>query len=168
VIGVNDHGHTWESRLDHWCTLHPEKLNDRRFRWAEKRKEMLASLGRSRHWDPVVVWSCKNKKGVDRHYTGVTTGTTSLYAVTVALRMLNCPGVVLVGVPMEDGENRFRPGRTWKPGRQVRAWEMRELRGPDSPVRSMSGATRRWFGEPDAAWLRKMSVDIREGTRVAS
>jgi hypothetical protein len=125
VFAVNDMGVDL-ARLDHWVTLHPEKLGA----WQDAR----AAWGGS---DAYVVWE----------YNGDDWGGSSgLFAVRIAMD-LGFKRVILCGVPMDD-----RPhvsGKAWPNVGEFRpAWEeRRELLAP--VVRSMSGWTREQFGLPE-------------------
>lgn len=143
VLATNDAGAAWAGRLDHWVTLHPEKLPA----WEQQRAERGYPNG-------YVRWSHKADARSDRHTSDVR-GSSGLFAVKVA-REIGCDRIVLCGVPMEaEGAHFFDEGR-WKPAAEYRnRWAAR-----DEPlklrkcVRSMSGWTRRTYGAPDAGWLK--------------
>lgn len=146
-------GQAWERRIDHLCTLHAEKVA----LWRRKRRELVISLGRSPEWDVYETWSCGRRTAVDRHYSGITGGSSGLYAVSVALH-LGFERVVLAGVPMTNERNAFRDEAQWKAFRRYTdAWVDRSRNALPllaGRVRSMSGWTREILGPPELDWIR--------------
>ena len=140
VIATNDAGARWSGRLDHWCTLHREKLP----RW-EKERRLRGYPG------GYVRWGHAADKRVDR----VTTdwrGSSGLFAVKVAIE-LGYSRIVLAGVPMAADGAHFFSDEAWTAARgYLSAWNVRakEMAGR---VRSMSGWTARLLGEVDERWL---------------
>lgn len=129
--------------LDHFCTLHAEKLPQ----WKRQR---LAN-GLPFHFE---TWSCANRTPVDHHWDQWTGGSSGLYALAVALFAVGCERAVLCGIPMNADPNAFREEARWHAhARYVRGWkrDMEQLQGR---VRSMSGTTMEWFGSPDESFLR--------------
>lgn len=157
VIAVNDVGIHYPGRIDHWATLHAEKLDG----WQRDR----IHRGHGRTW---TTWSRpkSTRRGVDRIVTGWTRGASGMLAVGVALDELGCDRVVLAGIPM-DAQPHFREstvhvaGRPWHAGgSHWNAWkkdEMAERLG--GRVRSMSGKTRELLGAPDIEWLGLVPVE---------
>lgn len=160
VLAVNDvackrderTGRCWPRRIDHFCTLHAEKVAG----WKRQRRELVASLGRSPDWDFYETWSCGKRAPVDRHFTGMTGGSSGLYAVSVALH-LGCERVVLAGVPVDARRNAFRNETEWKAYRRYTdGWVGRDrvpLPQLAERVRSMSGWTRSLLGAPTPGWI---------------
>lgn len=139
VIAVNDIGAVYPHRIDHWATLHGEKLPD----WSAKR------VVRGYNTD-YTTWTRPEKPGqTDRVLSGWSSGSSGFLAVGVALEV-GATEVVLAGVPM-DGSPHFFDREGWKGFLAHRAaWERKadDLRGR---VFSMSGWTRRLLGSPP--WL---------------
>ncbi len=151
TIGVNDGGWLYPARLDHWCTLHWEKMGG----WLERR----ARPGE------FVTW-CRDSRKLDRYkprpdrilpHWG--TGTSGLYGVAVA-EELAADRVILAGVPMEsrphaDGAGTW-DGAAW-PDTEVMVhrdgWTYWHERGRLANVKSMSGWTRDLLGDPPTYWL---------------
>ena len=124
VIAVNETGVFYTGHIDHWVTLHGEKLDW----WREHR-----TVG-NQDYVPWVVPSCDGSSGAA--------------AVLVARDELQCERIVLCGVPM-DNSRHIRRG-PWSAYDNHRAWwERSDL----TAVRSMSGWTRELLGAPTRAWL---------------
>ena len=160
VFAVNDaacrrdvNGRCWTRKIDHFCTLHAEKVA----RWKQERRKLVLSLGRSTEWDYFETWSCTKRTPVDHHFSGNTKGSSGLYAVSVAFH-LGHPRVVLCGVPMDNRRNAFRDETEWKAYRRYTdAWVDRARNArPEfvDRIRSMSGWTREKFGAPTPEWIR--------------
>jgi hypothetical protein len=157
VIAVNDVGIHWTRRLDHWVSLHPEKLVKRdsahvkKWPWVRQRDY----LG---HPNGYQTWTRNTKKAnVDHSVPAWSGGSSGLLAVNVA-RALDCDRVVLVGTPM-DKRPHFREsivhvkGRKWSPATaHWKKWLAHEA-DMQGWVRSMSGRTRDLLGEPTPEWL---------------
>lgn len=151
VLATNETGAAWPYDLDHWVSLHPEKMPA----WREARaKNGYAPAG--------VHWAHCADARVDQHHTGrvrMHGGSSGLLATAVALEELGCY-VVLCGVPMDDGPNAFS-GKPWTAhGRYCLTWG-KVVADPTScrvpfreRVRSMSGWTRDLLGMPNLTWLR--------------
>ena len=156
VIAVNDVGVHWTRRLDHWVSLHPEKLV-RRDPGHPKKWPWVRQRAHHGHPNGYETWTRNTKRiAVDHRIPAWPGGSSGLLAVNVAAA-LHCDRVVLVGVPM-DKQPHFREsgvhvrGRNWNPNAHWKKWLAHEgdLRGW---VRSMSGRTRDLLGEPTPTWL---------------
>lgn len=155
IIAVNDIGCHWPRRIDHWCTLHPEKLPG----WMEARKK--AGLP-----DGYTTWTRENRTRRTRSGDILTThmkvsaqsklqgGASGMLAVAIALDELGSSKVVLCGVPMnrtphfKESKNH-KPGQIW-PGAQshFRAWTKDPVKGRlMGRVCSMSGETKKLLGD---------------------
>jgi len=145
VIGVNDVASHWPRDLDHWCTLHPEKLPA----WKQVRKQYGFP-------GDYLVWG-RREQLVDRMIRPWGGGSSGLLAVTVAYA-LGCQRVVLCGVPMTDTPHfhesfvHQRKGVWGSSNTHWRVWKMMEHR-MQGWVKSMSGRTKELLGAPTAAWL---------------
>ena len=145
LIGVNFTG-LWLPRAWHLVSLHvgtPDAV--RRLRaeadWNKQGKT------------PPVTWSIVAYEGIDRVWrsdAGIA-GTSSLYAVRVALEPLAYERVILAGVPM-DGSGRFfdPPGtpHVWNHVADRGPWEIAARLEFHDRVRSVSGWTAELLGEP--------------------
>jgi hypothetical protein len=160
VIAVNDIGSHWPHRIDHWCTLHPEKLAA----WMGARKK-------NGHSDGYITWTRDNRvrrgKGtpeVPHRQIGsgkgqIQGGASGMLAVAVAYE-LKCTHVVLCGVPM-DRTPHFaestvhQKGRIWNSSQShLRAWQKQDVLSKlKGRCKSMSGETLKLLGAPDRAWL---------------
>lgn len=150
-IGINDVGAV-VPELDHWVTVHPEKLGP----WGDARRA-------NGYPSDYVRWSFSglDKGQVDRVLEGWIHGSSGLYAVHVALHGLEVDGAVLLGVPMDATPNAFRNERGWAHFERYRTeWEAvaAEIR---PAVRSASGWTRDLLGSPTRDWL--VGLDTASG-----
>jgi hypothetical protein len=153
VIAVNDVGCHWPRKIDHWCTLHPEKLPA----WMELRK-------RNKHPDGYVTWTRENRirrtKSGDIATTHRKTpthpfqgGASGLLAVAVAYE-IGARTVALCGVPMTNTPHFkestvHKSGKNW-PGSHshLRAWGKPAVLGKlKGRVCSMAGETKKLLGE---------------------
>lgn len=157
-IAVNDAGAHWEGHLDHWVTLHPEKLvgkyhhtyNRDSLSWERQRAERGYPGGYE-------TWSRRNPGWVDYIIGHWGAGSSGLYAVTVALHL----GLraILCGVPM-DARPHFAgaTGAEDEDGNWAE-WEQHRSKWRDKRhviagrVKSMSGWTRELLGAPTPAWI---------------
>lgn len=151
VLACNDAASEVEP-LDHFCTLHAEKLP----KWRRIRHE----AGRSMHFE---TWSCARRSVIDHHWDDWTDGSSGLYMVGVALVRLGCPGALVCGVPLDRRPNHFSR-RAWKPRAYFRGWGNTD-KHPERfeflsrRLRSMSGWTRERFGAPTPEWIAGMGLD---------
>lgn len=138
VLAVNRAGVVAPADLAHWVSLHPDHLA---VFAAERAARGLPAAGAL--WTP------------DRHPSMPRSGSSSLFAVRLALGPLGYDRVVLAGVPMETEPGR--PGHFYPEAfpaaiayRGIWRAAREELAGR---VRSLSGWTRRTLGRPSPAWL---------------
>lgn len=149
VIAVNDAGSHWPRALDHWTTLHPERMPG----WEELRREHGFDMD-------YVTWG-RRPNLMDRVIKPWGGGSSGMLAVVVA-RALDCTRCVLCGIPMtntahfkESTVHQNKPNwphaeNHWK------VW----TRFKDNMlgwVTSMSGRTRNLLGAPTRAWLEEES-----------
>jgi len=141
VMAVNRAGLV-VSALDHWVSLHPDQLAG----FAAARAAAGLAGG-------FTSWAPDPGPGIDRVTTDVERfGTSSLYAVRIALHKLGYRRVILAGVPLDDAQ----PYADGSPiprhlgGHRI-AWHhaVPEMEGR---VRSLSGWTRSLLGAPSPAW----------------
>jgi len=141
--------------VDHWCTMHPEKMN----RWLEARRK-------NDYHDPVL-WTAAHRK---RHFNlpfkqiPHTGGSSGLLAVNVARFRAKATRIVACGIPMTTDGGHFVRGVPWTASQHYRkAWndQAAELA---KCLRSFSGWTAETFGLPTAEWLSEEGpVDLIEG-----
>lgn len=139
VIAVNDAAVRYRGRIDHFVTLHPEKLPG----WIAARRVLV---GGRREYE---VWSTKPPwRIIPNRYLA---GSSGMTAVAVA-EELGINRIVLCGVPM-DSRPHFVRGEPWRHhAMHATVWRANApmLRGY---TRSMSGWTREVLGAPDREWL---------------
>lgn len=157
VIAANDIGCHWPRRLDHWCSLHPEKLK----KWADLRAQ-------NGHPDGYLTWARRLPRLVDRLVHNFDGGASGMLAVRVA-QALGCTHVVLCGVPMDrsghfEESTEHQPGRAfpaaghWKKWRaqadQLRGWVKSMSMTYDAERKEMvPSPTRALLGEPTLEWF---------------
>lgn len=128
VVATNEAGAHYPHRVDHWATLHPEKLGA----WAAERRAWGGNTD-------FVAWTTA--------FPGWDKGSSGLHAVAVALLGLGCKRVVLCGVPMST-EPHFFDATPWgKADVHWPAW-LERLEEMEGRVFSMGGRTRELLGAP--------------------
>jgi len=142
IIAANDVGAHWSGPLDHWVSLHPEKLNG----WLRARRE-------KGYPDGFTTWSHKKQAGcnVDRA-TDDWKGSSGLFAVKVA-RELGYERIVLCGVPLNAEGAHFFDAKPWKAFQGFRNGWLNHRAEIAPYVRSVSGWTREILGAPDESFL---------------
>lgn len=152
TIAANDIGCVWPEPIDHWVTLHCNRMKG----WEQVRKDNELPGGYTT-WggSPNTV----KKQGMDCYVDGWRTGSSGLLAVGVALDGLGCTKVVLCGVPLTVSPH-FKESVVHTPGEDWRSAEghwngwLRERKRFESRVRSMSGRTRhKLLGPPTMEWF---------------
>lgn len=155
MIALNEAGIYLET-LDHWGTLHPDKLPG----WEKERREQGHAAGYER-------WSVSPSHHTDRTVRTWRGGSSGLHGADIAVNGLGIGPVILCGVPMDNRDNHFR-GNPWGKYRvHLPGWEKRAVRPILAVhVRSMAGFhpttgepawTTSMFGAPDAAWLESFA-----------
>jgi len=145
VIAANDVGCHWPRHLDHWVTLHPEKMPG----WKELREKNGMPGG-------YLTWGSRIRI-MDRRLKPWGGGSSGLLAVALAYQ-LGCAKVVLCGTPMDSRphfrESHIHPeGQKWHSAdNHWRAW-IRNMDRIRARTRSMSGRTRDHLGAPTLHWL---------------
>jgi len=142
ILSVNDIAPWVPYPVDHWCSMHHDKLAE----WAEEHPECKG-----------IRWCARDYEGMIHQVTGTEdrwNGSSGLYAVEVAVKRLHLQKVVLCGVPM-DGTDHVIRGEPW--GRD-QWWPLRDGWCAAYPeikekVRSLSGWTQCLLGEPTEVWL---------------
>jgi hypothetical protein len=162
VVAVNDIGCHFPGRIDHWCSIHPEKFKrcgtgPTYGRWTQRRKA-------ARYNTDYLTWGQPNKaKFVDRTLKQwISHGSSGLYAAAVARDGLGAEKAILCGVGMTNGPHfvgsvEHPHGKAWTsvglhlPRLESEAVQ-KHLAG--DWLRSMSGRTCELLGAPDKAWLQ--------------
>jgi hypothetical protein len=138
------------SRFSKQCialTLHVDKL-----------PAWLADRSANGFIPPLTVWICEKetKKPAALFATHTTTdwgGSVGLFATKVAIQEYYMDKVILCGVPMKRDAGHFVRGRPWDDVLTFeRRWE-KYIPWLKNFVRSMSGRTQEWLGEPTKEWL---------------
>ena len=153
VIAVNNMILHWKGRVHHGVSMHPEEPG----LWRALRPyyqcegSHVHTHGYRKHNKPGIpecdyIWDIPAGKG----------GTSSLLAVFVALG-LGYERVVLCGVPMDNTGHFYDPAskidRTFGSDFIEMEWRKAEKHFAGR-VRSVSGRTRDWLGEPSREWLK--------------
>lgn len=142
IMAVNDIGQYLHEPLRHWVTLHAEFMPG----WRYFREKHLYSAGYS-----LTVHSHKMKTGVDTSW-GIENigGSSGLFGTFIGL-MLGYAQIVLAGVPMDNTRHFFDPpwyGHDLGDRANEIVWREAQQRYFAGRVRSLSGRTRAWLGEP--------------------
>lgn len=154
VVAANDIGCHWERELDHWVTLHPDRMKG----WAHTR----AAKG---YPSPGALWSRHSLNGkfkaqglrAGKNWGG---GSSGMMACAVAVDMMGANRVVLCGVPMTKtphfaASTVHQRAKAWTSADgHFRVWR-REVGRMRGVIRSMSGRTRELLGAPTLAWLNE-------------
>lgn len=148
ALGLKPLIHAGRERLYHWFSLHPEHFI------------LKHQYGISKAWCHTSFrknYEDRTMYNVDYCWPVITSGTSGLFAARVAL-LLGYEKIVLAGVPM-DGTRRFfdHPDSkvdVFATDHVAEEWQnaLKQERFRDS-VRSMSGRTREWLGEPTEEWI---------------
>lgn len=143
IIAINDIGGLLQ-RVDHWVSMHPDKLLTE---WVSQRSRRgFAPAGR--------YWTAEHLSAPSYFRRVVNPGGGSAGLAVEVARALGAERIVLAGCPLESAPHFFGD-KPWSP-REVehyrRSWaRQKKTWGPF--VRSMSGWTRDLYGAPDAEWL---------------
>lgn len=146
TVAVNRAGETYAGRLDHWVTLHPDRLPQ----WRRARADLTNQTP--------ISWTAARRDGdaqADRVVEDIdTTGSSGLFAVRLSLAYLGASRVILAGMPIDDSPHFYEGhlvGPSYIPYRP--AWAAAARDEFQGRVRSFSGWTRRFLGKPNVAWL---------------
>lgn len=158
VIVANDIGAHWSRPIDHWVSLHPEKIA----RWQELRRELQHDVGPAPHtWGRQFRMYNQAPRVTDEALVPWAGGSSGMFAVQVA-HTIGCRRAILCGIPMtmtpHFTESRERFHAQWvQANGHWKAWG-RYLPKMTGWVRSMSGRTRELLGAPTREWLTSTTV----------
>lgn len=151
VIACNDAGVDWPRRLDHWVTMHPEKLHVAE---PDGSGDWMARRAANDFHGGYTTWGIRSPHLVDRIIKPWGGGSSGFIMLRIADE-LSCTRAVLCGVPMTYSPHYHsdHQGKPWKHAdHHWRSW-VRHWHRIDGWVRSMSGRTRETLGAPDMDWL---------------
>lgn len=150
VIAVNEIGTVWPGELAAWVSVHGAKMPT----WMKMREAnglRPAQITYSGHSD----W--QDHEVVRRRVANWATvmfpeqkicGTSSLFAVKIALYHLDFERVILCGVPMEADQAHFNQLGEWDGAMPARAGWWQSMKYIKGKATSMSGWTRELLGAP--------------------
>ena len=154
IVAINQAVADYVGYIDAAVSLHPVKLQG----WLDSRSRARAtgafSIGH--------IVSFKDHDGLIKYpvtdvvpylWWGMTkSGSSGLYAVKVAMKLLGANKIILAGVPMDAGPHYYN-GRPWGVPMDFReGWEQAMPYIKDT-VRSYSGWTKELLGEPTQEWI---------------
>lgn len=154
VVACNDAGAAWPLRLDHWATLHPEKLHER---WKDGIGDWIVERRERGHPDGYETWSRREPNLVDHVVDAWSGGSSGHLAVKVS-KHAGAKRSVLCGIPMEEMPH-FHDGRNGEPWPYADAHWKSWTRDAEAIgwtlgwVRSLSGLTKEMLGAPTRKWL---------------
>jgi len=147
-MSVNDPAMHYTGKIEHLVSLHPEYFKCwLGFRYGHNYGEGLPVKTHSyKKWAMVdVVWSILNVGG-----------TSGLFGVQVGLAM-GYDRIILAGMPMDNSGHYFDlkgPLTDFENGQAIEeVWKWARDNQFEDRVRSLSGRTKDWLGEPDSGWL---------------
>lgn len=149
VLAVNEAAIHYGGRIDHWCSLHPNKFG----KWKSERGAWNGAPPVTwAHGDPAVA------QYADRQAHLEVGGSSGLFAGwEVATLALGCDAVVYCGTPMDKRPHIGRAG-DWAHFSGFRAnWELLHAAGKLAHMRSLSGWSRDLVGAPTSEWLGSLT-----------
>lgn len=140
ILGVNHVGVYWPGPFDGFVSIHGDRLP----LWAERR--------RRRNLPPHKALIGPEQASL--RFPGQTsTGSSSLFAVKVALDVFGADRVVVCGAPLSPEAAHFDDPAPWNAARLYREGWKQALPHIADRVRSMSGWTGELLGKPDAQFI---------------
>ncbi len=154
IIAANDVGSHWPRDLDHWCTLHPEKMAG----WRTAREANNFS-------NSFITWG-RRAKIMDCQVRPWAGGSSGMLAIQVA-QIVGCTKAILCGIPMTPtphfAESVVHGPSPWKAvAGHWRAWT-RQWAKMEGWVKSMRGRTKQEFGYPTLEWLHEPKEEDEPG-----
>jgi len=147
VLCTNDLGVDYPDEIDHWCTMHPDKLTG----WVNARRK-AGRPDAKQLWIPQHREPPKELTGLVRHAPSWG-GSSGLLCCVVVLKILNCRAV-LAGVPMTADTAHYNSSKPWTDVVHYTSNWIRFRSELNDRIKSMSGWTKELLGEPTAEWLR--------------
>jgi hypothetical protein len=162
VIAINNMIMHHKGRVHHGVSLHPEEPPLwRQLRWTNNCEESHVTTHSHRlpeNNDNLPPQEFKTRHGLDYLWVieGGRGGSSGLFAAMVGLA-LGYDKIILAGVPIDGSGHFFDP-----PGKEVNQflgqnikWEWEHARDTyfKGRVRSLSGRTKEWLGEPMEGWI---------------
>lgn len=146
IVATSNIGKDWETDVDVWCTLHPEKAKG----WVGMVNAIKArtEAGRNRP----ETWGHRKAAGIDR-VCADWAGGSGLFTTRVALIEKGFSRVVLAGVPMTRTPH-YNDKEPWREAERYHKGWIKRFQEISNRVRSMSGWTEEMFGGPSVEWLK--------------
>lgn len=148
LMAINDIGAYWHGKLHHWVTLHGMYMAG----WHKFRTKHAYGAGAG-----VEVHADKPAEAIDHIWDIPNVGGSSgLFACKIAL-VLGYNKIILAGMPMDDSRHFF--DAPWYQGAALHnrpeelVWIQARNEVFGERVKSMSGRTKQWLGEPTKEWL---------------
>lgn len=149
ILAVNDAGWAYRFQINHWITLHGEKLPV----WMAMREQLGYPLG-FLTWGGLWVTGRDDSTlpNIDCIHPVTRVGSSGLHAAEIALGPLEVDRVVLAGIPM-DGSGHFFDPTPWDSAMAHREAWIASVGDFAGRVRCLSGWTAGLLHRPDRAWL---------------
>lgn len=150
VIAINDAGRDYRGRIDHWMTLHANRLPA----WIRLRA-LRCGLDPQEHLRrrPYVVWSNEAHHLVDRVRSDWG-GSSGLFAPKNVIEDLQLPRGILTGVPI-DPQRHFDRDGDWLAAEAMQPIWLSRMPQLQGRFRSMSGWTMEQLGRPTREWIQE-------------
>ena len=147
TFACNNAGYDYPYKLDHWGTLHPDKMPD----WKARRYKNKHPFIGIKYWTSNINYK---DYGVEFNHVEQWNGSSGLLMVTVALT-LGFQKIILAGIPLDRKQAHYDNKALWNDASKYRTgWIKRKPQMLDK-VKSFSGWTRDLLGEPTKEWLSK-------------
>lgn len=151
VLAVNDIGTKYQGRIDHWCSMHPEKFGA----WSEARERAgLEPVGK--------YWTAVHKEAPEHFKREVYPGGGSAGLAVAVARKMGAEKIVLAGVPLSEEPHFFDevPWHAKEVNAYRRHWKMLTRYWADC-VRSVSGGwTEEVYGRASRDWIEGRDHEV--------
>ena len=164
VVACNDAGASWPGRLDAWVTLHPENMAGWRARRDKRGFERPQKIIFHETWESRVRGGqyIKPTDVAEFKFPGQTqSGSSGHFATKVALEMFPVKGAVLCGIPMTVEDKHYFDESPWSGARRHQTGWLESMDHLQGRVKSMSGQTMKWLGEPTLEWVASLKGDAQ-------
>lgn len=158
VAACNDAGASWPGRLDLWVTLHPENMMGWRDRRAKRGLTPAERIVFHKTWESRVRGGnyINPSLVMDHKFPGQTqSGSSGHFVTKAALELLPVNGAVLCGIPMTADDKHYFDESPWSGAHRHQAGWLESMDHLQGRVKSMSGQTMKWLGEPTLEWVAK-------------